>query len=221
MDESIRLDRKSFEALAGQTRVRILKSLLKRRKTLTELSHELGLSASTTKEHLDVLVGSELAVQVDEGRKWKYYELTRKGRSVVQPHELRVWIVLGLSIIAAGAAIFNLFYALQAPQYAAQGFGAMETAAASGTDETGSLGIAPSADDAALGSADAQAPRAAAAPAEDGNGAENDVAMEGAGDVQLAAAEQAPVPFLEAGIAAAAILVFAWALLYARGEGAL
>lgn len=205
MDESIRLDRKSFEALAGQTRVKILKSLLKRRKTLTELSHELGLSPSTTKEHLDVLVDSELAQQVDEGRKWKYYELTRKGRSIVQPHELKVWIVLGLSIIAAGAALFNLFYALQAPQadFAALGIGA------AGASENAAPGDAPRV------TATAPAPSPS-----DGSGAEEAVATEGAGEEELAAAEQAaPIPFLEAGIAAAALLIFGWALLYARGNG--
>ncbi|MCX6768686.1 MAG: winged helix-turn-helix domain-containing protein, partial [Candidatus Micrarchaeota archaeon] len=115
MDESIRLDRKSFEALAGQTRVKALKSLLKRRKTLTELSEELQLSPSTMKEHLDVLVDSELVTQIDEGRKWKYYELTRKGKQIAEPHELRVWIILGLSIVAAAAAIFNLLYVFQSP----------------------------------------------------------------------------------------------------------
>ncbi|MFA5412621.1 MAG: winged helix-turn-helix domain-containing protein [Candidatus Micrarchaeia archaeon] len=199
MDESIRLDRKSFEALAGQTRVKILKSLLKRRKTLTELSHELGLSPSTTKEHLDVLVDSELAQQVDEGRKWKYYELTRRGRSIVQPHELKVLIVLGLGIIAAGAAIFNLFYALQ-PQYAAQGLGAMETAEDSSfASEENAAG---------------EAPRVAAAPPGSGEEGESP-AMEAA----LAQQDGPAFPFLEAGIAAAALLVFSWAFLYARGKG--
>jgi len=226
MDESIRLDRKSFEALAGQTRVKILKSLLRRRKTLTELSHELGLSPSTTKEHLDVLVDSELAQQVDEGRKWKYYELTRRGMSIVRPHELKVFIVLGLSILAAGAALFNLFYALQAPQYAAHGFGAMETTAGA---DGGSLVMGVAQENAAPG----DAPRvmaAASAPnsSEDGS-AEKAVAAEGAGEEQVPAAqvavppqngEPAPFPSLEAGIAAAALLVFAWAFLYARGKGA-
>lgn len=192
MDESIRLDRKSFEALAGDTRVKVLKSLLRRRKTLTELSHELGLSASTMKEHLDVLVGSELAVQVDEGRKWKYYELTRKGKSIVQPHELRVWIVLGLSMIAAGAAVFNLFYALQ-PNAANEEYLAIGEAMASAPE-------------------DLRADEGGAATSE-----ETFAAQEAA----VPAAEKSGIPFLDVGIAAAAILVLAWALMYARRQGAL
>lgn len=211
MDESIRLDRKSFEALAGQTRVRILKSLLKRRKTLTELSHELGLSASTTKEHLEVLVDSELAQQVDEGRKWKYYELTRRGMSIVQPHELKVFIVLGLSIVVAGAALFNFFYALQPQEDFALGMGAAPETAV-------------------------DAPRVAAAPADSsgsGEGAES-LTMEAAGAEVPGASAVPPqdeaatspsyggpaFPFLEAGMAAAALLLFSWAFLYARGKGA-
>jgi DNA-binding transcriptional ArsR family regulator len=99
MEDTIRLDRKSFEALAAQSRVKVLKSLSARRKTLSELAKELGLSVSTMKEHLDVLCRAGLIVQKDEGRKWKYYELTRKGRGIVVPRELRVLIMLGISLL--------------------------------------------------------------------------------------------------------------------------
>ncbi len=99
MEDVIRLDRKSFEALAAQSRVKILKSLSVRRKTLSELAKELGLSVSTMKEHLDVLANAGLIIQRDEGRKWKYYDLTRKGSGIVAPRELKVLIMLGISLL--------------------------------------------------------------------------------------------------------------------------
>jgi DNA-binding transcriptional ArsR family regulator len=222
MDESIKLDRKSFEALAGQTRVKALKSLLRRRKTLTELSDELQLSPSTMKEHLDVLVDSELITQVDEGRKWKYYELTRKGKQIAEPHELRVWIILGLSIVAAAAAIFNLLYAFQSP---AQPNFMMAEAAPSGEGGLmlGATAPEPQAAPTAGESAAATAERDMVAAG---------VAAESSPEEATASAEmqeksasledvQPTLPFMQVGIAAAAVLILTWAAFYARGEGVL
>lgn len=107
MDDTIKLDRRSFEALAADSRVRILKSLAVRRKTLTELAKELDLSNSTMKEHLDVLVRAGLIIQRDEGRKWKYYDLTRKGESIVNPNPTKVLIMLAVSMILVIATGWN------------------------------------------------------------------------------------------------------------------
>ncbi|HNT60533.1 MAG TPA: winged helix-turn-helix domain-containing protein [Candidatus Bilamarchaeaceae archaeon] len=208
MDESIRLDRRSFEALAGNTRVKILKSLLRRRKTLTELSQELGLSPSTLKEHLEVVSNAELVVQVDEGRKWKYYELTRKGRQIAEPHELRVMIILGLSIIAVGASMLNLLAALQAPEMPLMlGAGAMDGQDAGPVRmETGYEESAPMA--------------AAAVPGEDFGAGEIEADMKAIPEeTSYAAPGPKPVPFFQVGIAAASVLILTWALFYARGEG--
>jgi DNA-binding transcriptional ArsR family regulator len=100
MEEKITLDRETFKTLASDTRVGILKSLRKRRKMLTEISKEFGMSPSTIKEHLDSLSKSDLVVQIDDGHKWKYYELTRKGKDVLSPGETRIWVILGLSAVA-------------------------------------------------------------------------------------------------------------------------
>ena len=222
MDESIKLDRKSFEALAGQTRVKALKSLLKRRKTLTELSEELQLSPSTMKEHLDVLVDSELITQVDEGRKWKYYELTRKGKQIAEPHELRVWIILGLSIVAAAAAIFNLLYAFQSP-YPMGAFG--ETAANDG----GGLMLGAAAPEGEMVPAEAAAAYGAEAASEDNSGSappSEEMRTLATADMQEKSSfsdgsPQPVTPFLQVGIAAAAVLILTWAVFYARSEGVL
>jgi DNA-binding transcriptional ArsR family regulator len=112
MDEDkIVLDRKSFEALAVDTRVRILKSLRERRKTLTEISTEQKMSVSGIKEHLEILENVGLIEKIDDGHKWKYYELTKKGREIVGPKEVKVLILLSTSVVALLASILFLFSA--------------------------------------------------------------------------------------------------------------
>ncbi|MDO8339581.1 MAG: winged helix-turn-helix domain-containing protein [Candidatus Burarchaeum sp.] len=134
-DEKITLDKKSFEALAADSRVSILKSLAERQKTLTELAAQFHLSPSTVKEHMQVLEGAGLVVMKDEGRKWKYYELTWKGKNIVQPRELKIWIALGVSALAAIAALFNFFSKLPGAQAAQQvGFDGTRTMAAAATE---------------------------------------------------------------------------------------
>ncbi|MBD3210359.1 ArsR family transcriptional regulator [Candidatus Micrarchaeota archaeon] len=108
MEDKIVLDRKSFEALAAESRVRILKALKQRRKTLSEISKELEMSVSGTKEHLQNLEDAGLIQKMDDGHKWKYYELTKKGKGVVGPKELKVWILLSLSTVALVVSMFSL-----------------------------------------------------------------------------------------------------------------
>jgi len=112
MNDEIRLDRETFKALAAETRVDILKHLSKRRMTGAELATESSLSPSTIKEHLDQLEKAHLIEQMDEGRKWKYYALTFKGRQITTSERpsMRVWIVLGLSILALSFTTLNIFF---------------------------------------------------------------------------------------------------------------
>jgi DNA-binding transcriptional ArsR family regulator len=109
------LDEGSFRALSSDSRVNILKSLGGRRRTLSELSRKLSLGTSTVKEHCDVLRGAGLIEQVDEGRKWKYYELTDKGRSIVAPSlydDLQVLITLCFTVVIAAGVLFLLLGAM-------------------------------------------------------------------------------------------------------------
>lgn len=100
MDDRITLDRESFRSLASGTRVDILKSLDRRRKMLSELSRHFGMSPSTIKEHMDNLTRAGLVVQIDDGHKWKYYELTPKAREILRPEGTKIYIILGLSLFA-------------------------------------------------------------------------------------------------------------------------
>jgi len=90
----IRLDKETFKALASQTRVDVLKLLGQRRYMQSEIASVLNFSVPTVKEHLSALEKAGLVERHDEGRKWKYYSLTRKGHGVLHPDELKIWIVL-------------------------------------------------------------------------------------------------------------------------------
>jgi len=109
---SLSLDRQSLKVLASDTRVDILKVLGKRRMTLSELSKKFGMSVSTIKEHLDSLSGAGLVDKKDEGRKWKYYELTGKGEGLVKPVQTQFYIVLGFSLLLLFSSVYGIFGAV-------------------------------------------------------------------------------------------------------------
>lgn len=119
-EEKITLDRDTFKTLASGTRVDILKSLDRRRKTLSELSKQFGISVSTVKEHLQTLVKAGLIVQDDDGHKWKYYDLTKKGKRILHPEDTRIWVLLGVSVLAMIGIGYDLFsrYSMQ-PMFSA------------------------------------------------------------------------------------------------------
>jgi len=105
----IRLDKETFKALASETRVDVLKLLGQRRHMQTEMASALGLSVPTVKEHLDALEKAGLVERHEEGRKWKYYSLTKKGKGVLNPEEMKIWIVLGLFILSFVGGIVTMF----------------------------------------------------------------------------------------------------------------
>lgn len=107
-DEKITLDKETFKVLSSDSRIKILKYLMKRRMTLSELSKVLDMKGSSVKEHLDSLVTAELIKKIDDGHKWKYYQLTRKGKDIVNPVEKKVYIVLGLAIIGCVYSVYSM-----------------------------------------------------------------------------------------------------------------
>jgi len=118
---TITLDRESFKALASEVRVEILKQLEARRMTVTDLSHAMSLAKPTLLEHLDRLVSAGLVNKVDEGRKWIYYDLTKRGRNILRPHQVKIMLSLALSILLFSAGTFAVLAALTAPPTALTG----------------------------------------------------------------------------------------------------
>jgi len=108
---TITLDRESFKALASEVRVEVLRQLESRRMTVTDLSNAMNLAKPTLLEHLERLLSAGLVTKLDEGRKWIYYELTRRGRGILHPHQVKIMISLAVSFLLVGAGIVAMLVA--------------------------------------------------------------------------------------------------------------
>ena len=91
MDEIV-LDKRTFEALAMESRIKILKALKERRKTQSELSKEMVLAPSTVSEHLEKMLEAGLIARKKDHHKWIYYELTEKGQHILSPQKASVFV---------------------------------------------------------------------------------------------------------------------------------
>jgi len=130
--EKISLDRKSFEALASESRVSILKALDENQKTVTDLSSELSMAKSTIFEHLTKMVDAGLIEKKESKNKWVYYRLTDKGRAILHPREkTKFFIVLASAIITLTGGVFGITKYL---------LGEKASALRKGVEETG-LGV--------------------------------------------------------------------------------
>jgi DNA-binding HxlR family transcriptional regulator len=112
-ENEIIINRELLKAIGAESRISILKSLAFGRKTQSQLAAELNLSSPTILEHLDQLVSVSLVKKIDEGRKWKYYSLTEKGKMLVVPRQgvpMRALLMLGsglLMLIYSGIMLFG------------------------------------------------------------------------------------------------------------------
>jgi len=126
MPQKIILDKETFRALATESRVLILKHLKNRRYMQTELAELLQLAVPTVKEHLDAMDKAGLVLRIDEGRKWKYYELSPKGRAILEPEEEKhqLWIVLSVTAFAFVGGIVGVVRSRLAPYFSGEVYSA-------------------------------------------------------------------------------------------------
>jgi len=139
----LQLDSQALKALSSKSRIDILKLLAQRQYLQSELAKLLNLSVPTVKEHLTALEKAFLVERHDEGRKWKYYSLTKKGKAVLQPQETTILLVLGLfifSMLGGTITLLKTFFGAQAPVVAEQAMAKTASLEMSAPiDETASL----------------------------------------------------------------------------------
>ncbi|MCE5338957.1 MAG: winged helix-turn-helix domain-containing protein [Methanomicrobiaceae archaeon] len=106
------LTKDTFEVLASETRLTILKTLNTRRMTVTELADNLDLAKSTIHHHLQRLADAGFVAAGEDGRAWVYYALTPEGRALLQPHggvRIRILLAAGLASLAGGVCALAAF----------------------------------------------------------------------------------------------------------------
>jgi DNA-binding transcriptional ArsR family regulator len=106
------LTKETFEVLASETRLDILKTLSTRRMTVTELADSLNIAKSTVHHHLQRLAGSGFVAAGEDGHAWVYYALTPEGRALLQPHggaRIRIILTAGLASLAGGIVALAAF----------------------------------------------------------------------------------------------------------------
>jgi DNA-binding transcriptional ArsR family regulator len=108
----VELDKKSLFALASDTRVEILRTLLPMRRTVTQLSEALEIDKAAVHRHLKKMEEGGL-VRRYEDHGFVYYGLSWKARDLMSPNEnTRIVILLSLSWILCIAVVFLLAFAL-------------------------------------------------------------------------------------------------------------
>jgi len=120
------LSKKELKILLCDSRIKILKSLKERRKTVAELSRELNLSKSTIHEHLAKLMEIGFVERkTNPNRKWVYYELTEKGHSFLRS-ELWKLIMLSVAMVTIVGGVWEILtFTLRYAEYKiARGLGA-------------------------------------------------------------------------------------------------
>ncbi len=95
-----------------ETKQRILESIGRKSKTLTDLSSELGLAPSTIAEHIQDLLSINAIREIDDShRKWRYYEINPAYAVQVQQENFirRSGLALGGILVLALVVIGYLY----------------------------------------------------------------------------------------------------------------
>lgn len=110
--EKVVLDRDSFKALSSDTRISILKELNGNRMTITQLSEALKMSKPALLKHMEALIEAKLVRKERRERKWIYYDLTFKGKNILNPERAKVVVLLSTAAISlVGSIIAFLSFA--------------------------------------------------------------------------------------------------------------
>jgi DNA-binding transcriptional ArsR family regulator len=101
------LDYKSVKALSSPTRLKILRKVLEKERTTTQLSEDLEKSKSTISSHLkDLTQAGLLEKDKKDGRRRVVYRPTRKADAIVNGKERKVKFSIASSVFtAAGGTV--------------------------------------------------------------------------------------------------------------------
>ncbi|MEM4662502.1 MAG: winged helix-turn-helix domain-containing protein [Candidatus Diapherotrites archaeon] len=117
-EQELILKSNQLKALSSDTRQEILKLLLSRNHTVSELARKLNCSKSTIYEHIKKLEEAGLVERIDNGfaHKWVYYRVTRKGTMFFDKSRRILLVLAGIFLILALVQFGILFFGVSAQQ---------------------------------------------------------------------------------------------------------
>jgi len=94
------LDDALLKVLSSESRREILRLLRERRMTGAELATRLDLGKPAVAEHLKKLQEAELIERFDDPeRRWVYYNLSSRGRGILEPQRVRFYLVMAVAAL--------------------------------------------------------------------------------------------------------------------------
>ncbi len=131
------LDDALLKVLSSESRREILRLLAERRMTGAEMAGRLNLGKPAVSEHLKKLTEAGLIERQDDPeRRWVYYNLSARGKSILEPQRVRFYLVMA---VASLALVLGMALALGIMVFM-QGQGAAESAAVATDDDGSGLG---------------------------------------------------------------------------------
>lgn len=113
------LDDALLKVLSSESRREILRLLAERRMTGAEMATRLNLGKPAVSEHLKKLTESGLIERADDPeRRWVYYNLSSRGRSILEPQRVRFYLVMAVATLAL---VLGMVLALGFTVFFAQG----------------------------------------------------------------------------------------------------
>jgi predicted transcriptional regulator len=99
--DKIGIDGKIIEALASGTRRVIIKKLYYKPRTVSEISREMDINKSAICKHLNILIQTGLIIRKENGNEFVYYELSTKGKNIIEiNNNVKITILLSSSVFA-------------------------------------------------------------------------------------------------------------------------
>lgn len=95
------LDDALLKVLSSESRREILRLLAERRMTGAEMATRLNLGKPAVSEHLKKLIEAGLIERLDDPeRRWVYYNLSARGKSILEPQRVRFYLVMAVASLA-------------------------------------------------------------------------------------------------------------------------
>ncbi len=112
MFNELKLDGKMFEVLSSGTRRKILKELYIQPTTVSKLSRTMNIQKSAIFNHMVILIDAGLVNKKNTNNEFVYYELTEKGKTLVDHQSVtdyKIYVLLTSSALLIIAGFVEIY----------------------------------------------------------------------------------------------------------------